>query len=148
MYAIRSYYGCRVSFWDSSGGSGARSADRLPTSDAYLLLPCYLLIVFWLVLHPVGRFHLGDETRITSYNVCYTKLLRFRVRNGNGWILFAMTAVKQMSVVRGQKTVQSDACGIKQRPAFVLYQYNFAFTPEQHGDSVQCPLEGYRNNFV
>ena len=57
------------------------------------------------------------------------KELNFRVRNGNGWILFAMTAVK--SVLGGG--------GVS--PALMNI---VALIPKKHGDYFQYPLEGYK----
>ena len=70
MYAIRSYYGFRTTTRNgacrcaATGGCSSFSSWRVPRRD-----------------FPGGRF-LGKEKgtagpfRITSYNVCYTKLLR------------------------------------------------------------------------
>ena len=72
MYAIRSYYGYLAQFgWDYP--------------FAIYLLPLLFLPLLLKALYEPKRLHLHSDTveavppklRITSYNVCYTKLLRF-----------------------------------------------------------------------
>ena len=61
MYAIRSYYEAAWKSGEANEGMGA-SGHRPSVKGGYFPVP------------PVDSLH--DIRRITSYNVCYTKLLR------------------------------------------------------------------------
>ncbi len=77
------------------------------------------------------------------------KELNFRVRNGNGWILFAMTAAK--SEVRKQRTEDRSVCACgksligAEESVFVLC-YILQSSPKSMGTIFSTPLRGIRSS--
>ena len=83
MYAIRSYYDAldhvgeaRDVGADVARGVGVDHAASLGDLPVFLGLADDLVQIVADGLGEAGRVH-RDDFRITSYNVCYTKLLRF-----------------------------------------------------------------------
>ena len=67
MYAIRSYYVNLLVGWN------CLQADRVRLPHPHWLKPLIYISIIWAFsIHTVTAF----LYRITSYNVCYTKLLR------------------------------------------------------------------------
>ena len=76
MYAIRSYYGADIV--KVGIGPGSVCTTRIKTGVGYPQLSA--IIECSDAAHGLGGRIVGDGgCRITSYNVCYTKLLRFAI---------------------------------------------------------------------
>ena len=76
MYAIRSYYDLKV-----DGYFLEYDDPRSGNFEPLRYLPKGKTVVLGLVTTKLGELESKDMlNRITSYNVCYTKLLRLRLR--------------------------------------------------------------------
>ena len=79
MYAIRSYYDGTLGLKPPNGLSLNDYAFRRDCLEADIVKDGRVLTLF--VCHFKSMYGGRRKTRITSYNVCYTKLLRFSARD-------------------------------------------------------------------
>ena len=122
MYAIRSYYALSI-FGDHSDVMGCRQTGfaMLAAASVQEVMDLALVAHLSAIKGSVPFLHFFD--RITSYNVCYTKLLRMQLAHAGS----AFAAVIAAALHRHSELVRPTERGDKQR--------------NQHGNHALCPLK-------